>query len=79
MTGHAGWRVAKPLAFAGAGLLLVASAVNSDGTDLRPERYQSLADLAQQQSQRVASLQQEITHPQRRHRRPERRTGERRS
>ena len=58
---HAGWRVAKPLAFAGAGLLLVASAVNSDGTDLRPERYQSLADLAQQQSQRVEALQQEIT------------------
>ena len=57
---HAVWRVAKPVAFAGAGLLLVASAVNSDGTDLRPERYQSLADLAQQQSQRVEALQAQI-------------------
>lgn len=58
---HAGWRVAKPLAFAGAGMLLVASAVNSNGTDLRPERYQSLADLAEQQSQRVEALQQDVT------------------
>jgi uncharacterized protein YlxW (UPF0749 family) len=58
---HAAWRVAKPLAFAGAGMLLVASAVNSDGTDLRPERFQSLADLAQQQSQRVETLQQEVS------------------
>jgi uncharacterized protein YlxW (UPF0749 family) len=57
---HTVWRVVKPAAFAGAGLLLVASAVNADGADLRPERTESLADLAQQQSERVEQLQADI-------------------
>lgn len=57
---HLVWQVAKPAAFAGAGLLLVASAVNADGSDLRPERNESLADLAAEQSDRVERLQADI-------------------
>jgi uncharacterized protein YlxW (UPF0749 family) len=57
---HTAWRVVKPVAFAAAGLLLVVSAVNADGADLRPERTQSLADLAEQQSSRVEQLQADI-------------------
>jgi uncharacterized protein YlxW (UPF0749 family) len=48
------------VAFTAAGLLLVASAVNADGADLRPDRTQSLADLAQQQSERVEQLQADV-------------------
>ena len=43
-----------------AGVLLVTSAVTSQGTDLRPGRYDSLADLAQQESQRVTALREEV-------------------
>jgi uncharacterized protein YlxW (UPF0749 family) len=57
---HTVWRLVKPAAFAGAGLLLVASAVNADGADLRPERTESLADHAQEQSDRVERLQADV-------------------
>src|SRR3712207_3303783 len=54
------WRVATPAVFVAAGVLLVTSAVTSRGTDLRPGRYDSLADLARQESQRVTVLREEI-------------------
>ena len=46
--------------FAAAGLLMVTSAEHADGTDLRPERYENLADLARQQADRVADLRKEV-------------------
>jgi len=42
-------------------VLLVTSAVTSRGTDLRPGRYDSLADLAQQESQRVKALREQVS------------------
>ncbi|CAA9363311.1 MAG: FIG215594: Membrane spanning protein [uncultured Nocardioidaceae bacterium] len=55
-----GWRLATPVAFLGAGALLVTSGVNSAGTDLRPSQYADLADLAQQETDRVAGLQDRV-------------------
>src|SRR5215218_2900502 len=54
------WRLAAPAVFIAAGVLLVTSAVTSRGTDLRPGRYDSLADLAQQDSQRVTALREQV-------------------
>ena len=51
-----GWRLATPVALLGAGVLMVTSAVNSAGTDLRPGQYDDLADLAQQETDRVGEL-----------------------
>ncbi len=47
--------------FAAAGLLMVTSAGNAQGTDLRPERYAGLADLAQARAERVADLRGQVT------------------
>jgi uncharacterized protein YlxW (UPF0749 family) len=55
-----GWRLVTPLAFVGAGALLVTSSINSGGTDLRPERYTNLADLARQETERVQELRSDI-------------------
>jgi uncharacterized protein YlxW (UPF0749 family) len=55
-----GWRIGTPLALLGAGTLLVTSAVNSAGTDLRPGQYADLADLAQQETDRVDRLQTQV-------------------
>jgi uncharacterized protein YlxW (UPF0749 family) len=54
------WRLATPAAFLGAGVLLVTSAVNSAGTDLRPGQYADLADLAQQETDRVEAMQDDV-------------------
>ena len=54
------WRLATPVAFLGAGALLVTSGVNSAGTDLRPSQYADLADLAEQETDRVAALQDRV-------------------
>jgi uncharacterized protein YlxW (UPF0749 family) len=54
------WRLGTPLAFLGAGALLVTSAVNSAGTDLRPGQYADLADLAEQETDRVEALQDRV-------------------
>ena len=54
------WRLATPVAFVGAGALLVTSAVNSAGTDLRPGQYADLADLAKQETERVEVLQERV-------------------
>ena len=52
------WRVLTPVVFVVAGTLFVTSAVNSRGTDLRPGRYDDLADLAADRSDRIAELEQ---------------------
>jgi uncharacterized protein YlxW (UPF0749 family) len=54
------WGILTPLAFTGAGVLLVTSAVNADGIDLRPTTYSDLADLAQQETGRVQRLQDDV-------------------
>ncbi len=54
------WRFVTPLAFGAAGVLLVTSATNSAGTDLRPGRYDDLADLARTETARVQDLQDQI-------------------
>jgi len=55
------WRVLTPAVFLVAGLLFVTSSVSSAGTDLRPGRYDDLADLAADRSDRIAGLEQEST------------------
>jgi uncharacterized protein YlxW (UPF0749 family) len=54
------WRFATPLVLAAAGTLLVTSSVSSAGTDLRPGRYENLADLANQESDRVRELRRQV-------------------
>lgn len=54
------WRLVTPAVFAAAGILMVISAVNSEGTDLRPGRYDDLADLAATETRRVQGLRDEI-------------------
>ncbi len=48
------------IAFAAAGLLMVTSARESAGTDLRPGRYDDLADLAAQEGERLTGLREQI-------------------
>jgi uncharacterized protein YlxW (UPF0749 family) len=54
------WRVGTPVAFVAAGALLVTSQINAGGTDLRPGRYDNLADLAEQQSARLQDLRTQV-------------------
>lgn len=65
---HAGWRWATPVILVLSGGLFVASALSSDGTDLRPGRYTDLASLvraesaqAEQLTERVNRLNDEVT------------------
>jgi uncharacterized protein YlxW (UPF0749 family) len=58
--GRGRWGLLTPLAFTGAGVLMVTSAVNADGIDLRPTTYSDLADLAQQETTRVQRLQEDV-------------------
>ena len=53
-------RTLTVLVFAAAGLLMVTSSEHAAGTDLRPERYDDLADLAREQAARVADLRAEV-------------------
>ncbi|MDX6327049.1 MAG: hypothetical protein QOK15_3403 [Nocardioidaceae bacterium] len=55
------WRLLTPLGFIAAGVLMVTSAVTSGGTDLRPGRYEDLADLARTETQRVQALRAHAT------------------
>jgi uncharacterized protein YlxW (UPF0749 family) len=52
------WRLLTPVGFVAAGTLMVTSAVSSGGTDLRPGRYEDLADLVRSETQRVQALRQ---------------------
>lgn len=55
------WRVGTPLVVLACGSLFVVSAVNSDGTDLRPGRYTDLASLVEDQADSYAELQGRVT------------------
>src|SRR4051794_16856934 len=55
------WQIATPLVFVAAGALLVTSAVSSRGTDLRPGRYDSLGDLARQETAKVKALREDVS------------------
>lgn len=50
------WRVGTPLVAVLAGSLFVVSAQNSEGTDLRPGRYTSLADVVAAEAAQVEEL-----------------------
>jgi uncharacterized protein YlxW (UPF0749 family) len=51
------WRVGTPLVVLVSGALFAVSAANSEGTDLRPGRYTSLASLVQSATDDYAALQ----------------------
>ena len=53
------WRLLTPAVLLVAGLLFVTSSVSSAGTDLRPGRYDDLADLAVDRSDRIAALEEQ--------------------
>ena len=55
-----GWRILTPVASVAVGVLLVTSAISSGGTDLRPGRYDDLADLARAETSRVQALRQRV-------------------
>ena len=54
------WRLGTPVAFIAAGTLMVTSSINSGGTDIRPDRYADLADLARQETARVQELRSDV-------------------
>ena len=54
-----GARLLSLVVFAAAGLLMVTSAQQSAGTDLRPGRYDDLADLAREEGDRLTGLREE--------------------
>jgi uncharacterized protein YlxW (UPF0749 family) len=58
--GWSWWRVATPVAVVVAGGLFVVSAQSSEGTDLRPGRYDDLAGLTQSEADQYAALQRKI-------------------
>lgn len=56
LTRPGGWSLLVPLAGAGAGLMLAASATTAHGTDLRASRTLQLSQLVQVQQREVSSL-----------------------
>jgi len=61
------WRIGTPVVILACGALFVVSAVDANGTDLRPGRYTSLATLVESEAtstktlqERVAQLQQQV-------------------
>lgn len=54
------WRIGTPLVVLVCGALFMISAENSEGTDLRPGRYTSLASLTGTEAQRYQRLQQRV-------------------
>ncbi|CAB4715148.1 MAG: DUF881 domain-containing protein [Actinobacteria bacterium] len=54
------WRVATPAVVLLSGSLFAVSAVNSDGTDLRPGRYTDLASLVRAESDQYEELRQRV-------------------
>lgn len=55
-----GARLLTVVVFAAAGLLMVTSAQQSAGTDLRPGRYDDLADLAREEGDRLTGLREQV-------------------
>lgn len=58
---HAGWRWGTPVILVLSGGLFVASALSSDGTDLRPGRYTDLASLVRAESVQAEELTARVT------------------
>ncbi|QYJ03234.1 DUF881 domain-containing protein [Nocardioides panacisoli] len=56
----AAWRWGTPVAGVLIGVLFVSSAVSSDGIDLRPQRYQDLAGLAQAETEEYDALEARV-------------------
>jgi len=54
------WRVGTPVAILLSGALFAVSAVNSEGTDLRPGRYTDLNTVVEQESRRVQVLRRQL-------------------
>ncbi|MGH3361042.1 MAG: DUF881 domain-containing protein [Nocardioides sp.] len=54
------WRVGTPLVFLACGALFVVSALDSEGTDLRPGRYTDLASLVEAEADEYAGLQDRV-------------------
>ena len=54
------WRICTPLVVLLSGTLFVVSAQSSQGTDLRPGRYDDLAGVAGSEAERYASLQARV-------------------
>lgn len=59
------WRVGTPVVVLACGVLMAVSAVNSDGTDLRPGRYEDLAQLVSGDSARYQKLEHKVAQTQR--------------
>lgn len=55
-----GWRIATPLVFAMSGALFIASANNSEGTDLRPDPTNDLYGVVRSEDQHVKELESHI-------------------
>jgi uncharacterized protein YlxW (UPF0749 family) len=55
-----GWAIGTVAVVLVSGLLFVASAQSSQGTDLRPGRYDDLAALTQEEADRASSLQERV-------------------
>lgn len=55
------WRIGTPVVAILSGSLLAVSAVNSDGTDLRPGRYTDLAGLVQAEAEDYATVEKRLT------------------
>ena len=55
-----GARLLTLVVFAAAGLLMVTSAQQSAGTDLRPGRYDDLADLVREEGDRLTGLREQV-------------------
>ncbi|UDY23626.1 DUF881 domain-containing protein [Nocardioides sp. Kera G14] len=54
------WRIGTPLVVATSAVLVVVSALNAHGTDLRPGRYTDLAQLTASESQRYQRLEDQV-------------------
>ncbi|MFT4265058.1 MAG: DUF881 domain-containing protein [Nocardioides sp.] len=54
------WRLGTPLVVAACGALFVVSALNSQGTDLRPGRYTDLSQLVGSESRQYQRLEEQV-------------------
>lgn len=54
------WRFGTPLVVVACGALFAVSALNSDGTDLRPGRYNDLAQLVSSEATRYQRLEEQV-------------------
>jgi uncharacterized protein YlxW (UPF0749 family) len=59
--GRAGWRILTPVVVLLSGTLFVVSAQSSEGTDLRPGRYDDLASLVDAEAERYEGLADQVT------------------